>query len=392
MSDKKCIIETGYSFNSFQYQADLVALQTALTYYSNNLPSATNFPDDIPIFLDTNVLLRGYSISPERRALLYNFFLAKKDQIVITKQISEEFIRNRKKIIKLYENLPEVHITDAGDELCRLLFELKTDEDATENPNLLVDELLDLFSNFNQIDNLSTLEKDFLKKEFDLLSKDFSSGKVNPLNESFPGMGDIQEKPAFPYGDYFIYHEMLKYSYEKNQDVIFLTFDVAKEDWLKASKEPHDHYIHRTFALNEKMIFILPANNFFEELYETSFDSLTPLPKKVDQLNFESKFEKELAAAFMNLEQRIRKLAQKLSIDADKDISTKYILDELNYNDHILDNTFYELTGIWSIQEELLAGDLENIRRTYTPNELAETSRVVEENIRVMDKLILSVK
>jgi NADP-dependent 3-hydroxy acid dehydrogenase YdfG len=107
-------------------------------------------------------------------------------------------------------------------------------------------------------------------------------------------------------------------------------------------------------------------------------------------LNFilASKFEKELASAFQALEQRIRKLAKKLNLDVTDDDSTKYILDDLNYDEHIDDDTFYELIGIWPIRDELLDGDIETIRRTYTSNELTETFAVVEDHIRLMDKLI----
>jgi len=97
-------------------------------------------------------------------------------------------------------------------------------------------------------------------------------------------------------------HEMLKHSSESNQDVIFLTFDVAKGDWLKSNKEPYTHYIDKTFALNGKMIFILDANKFFTDLYSTSFDALVPLPKEVDHYVIESKLEKDLVAAFDQLE------------------------------------------------------------------------------------------
>jgi hypothetical protein len=392
--NKEFIIQKGFSFNSIEEKMKTSDNQRAITYYANKLPSAVNLPISIPIFLDTNVLLRGYSITPDRRADLYDFFFNRKNQIIITKQIEQEFIRNRKKVIDDYKNLPDVHLSDTSDVLSNLLFELKSEEESeiSEDANFETDELLNLYSTFEKINNLSNAEKDFLKLEFDFLTKEFNSIKnknaVEVSNMFFPGMGDILEKPKFPYGDYFIYHEMLKYASEKNQDIIFLTFDVAKNDWLKSNKHPHEHYIHRTFTLNGKMIFILDANNFFEKIYATSFDALVPLPKKVDQFILASKFEKELASAFQALEQRIRKLAKKLNLDVTDDDSTKYILDDLNYDEHIDDDTFYELIGIWPIRDELLDGDIETIRRTYTSNELTETFAVVEDHIRLMDKLI----
>lgn len=392
MPDRICEIKKGYSFNTVEDKAGLPDNQTAINYYFNNLQSAVNLNGSISVFIDTNVLLRGYSLSPERRALLNKFFLERKDQIVITKQVQQEFIRNRKKVMKTYANLPDAQLTDVSDVLATLLLELKTEN--LVNPKVVNDELLDLYSNFDQIDNLSASEKSFLKKEFTFLSSTFniqkSKEELKIPDKSFPGKGDILEKPSFPYGDYFIYHEMLKYSNIRNQDVVFLTFDVAKGDWLKPNKEPYEHYIYKTFVLNGKAIFIINANRFFENLYGTSFDPLFPVVEKVDHYIMESKFEKDLTAQFMHLEQCIRKLAFKLDIDATDDVPAKHILDELNYDDNISNDTYYELIGIWSIRDELIQGDLESIRRQYTPNELAEIMSVVKDNIRVMDKLFLS--
>lgn len=397
MPDRKCVIEKGYSFNTIEDKTGLPDNQTALTYYANNQQAAVNLNENIPIFLDTNVLLRGYTVSPERRALLNKFFLERKDQIVLTKQLQQEFIRNKKKVKKIYANLPAAQLTDANDTLANLLFELQTVPEETENlenTKVVEDELLDLFSNFEQIDNLAASEKKFLKKEFDFLSSSFnpqnSKEELKTPHKSFPGKGDILEKSKFPYGDYFIYHEMLKYSYESNQDVLFLTFDVGKGDWLKSNKEPYAHYIYKTFSLNEKMIFIINANKFFEDLYGTSFDSLVPIPKKVAHYIIKSKFEKALTTAFRHLERSIRKLAQQLDIDASNDVSAKYILDDLNYDDNISNETYYELIGIWSIRDGLIEGDMETIRREYAPNELAEILSVVNNNTRVMNKLFMS--
>ncbi len=396
MSDSKSIIEKGYSFHTIEGKPELPDHQTALTYYANNLQAAVNLNTTIPIFLDTNVLLRGYTVSPERRALLHKFFLERKDQIVLTKQVQQEFIRNKKEVMKRYANLPAAQLTDATDALANLLFELQIAPEATEdtgNPKVVEEELLDILSNFKQINNLSTSEKKFLKKEFDFLHStiDPHNSKAEP-HKSFPGKGDILEKPKFPYGDYFIYHEMLKYSHENKQDVLFLTFDVAKGDWLQSNKKPYEHYISKTFSLNEKMIFIINANKFFEDLYDTSFDSLVPAAKKVEHYIVKSKFEKELTTAFIHLERSIRKLAQKLAIDATDEDSAKYILEELNYDDSIANETYYELIGIWSIRDGLIEGDIETIRREYTPNELAEILSIVEDNTRVINKLFLSSK
>jgi len=62
MSDEITIIEKGYSFNSIDDKAEWSDHQTATTYYTNNLPDAANLIKNIPIFLDTNVLLSNKNL------------------------------------------------------------------------------------------------------------------------------------------------------------------------------------------------------------------------------------------------------------------------------------------------------------------------------------------
>ena len=164
MPDRKRKIENGYSFKSVGREIVLADKEKAMAYYLNNLKSAISLKEGTPVFLDTNVLLRGYMVSPERRALLYKFFQDRKKQIVITRQVHQEFINVKEEVIATYAHLPDTQVSDLSDALASLYLELGTapEKEETENPDITKteqDELLDLFSTFKQVDNLSVPEK-----------------------------------------------------------------------------------------------------------------------------------------------------------------------------------------------------------------------------------------
>ena len=62
--------------------------QKALSLYSSNLDSASNLENEIPIFLDTNVLLDYYKISFSERDDIIKFFDQNKNRIYIQKKIA----------------------------------------------------------------------------------------------------------------------------------------------------------------------------------------------------------------------------------------------------------------------------------------------------------------
>lgn len=79
--------------------------------YSSKFDEALKLEGDMPIFLDTSILLRYYQISFKEREKLKQFFTTHKDKdrIYITHQIEKEFLRNRIKVIKkFYGSLGEV--------------------------------------------------------------------------------------------------------------------------------------------------------------------------------------------------------------------------------------------------------------------------------------------
>ncbi|PVV55718.1 PIN-like domain-containing protein, partial [Chryseobacterium sp. HMWF035] len=105
---------------------------------------------------------------------------------------------------------------------------------------------------------------------------------LNKTRTIFPGLGDIKDKPDDPYGDFIIYHEMMKYMLSKNTEIIFLTFDNTKGDWMSKSKAPYIHYVENMYINTNEIIYILDAERILEQILNVEIDSLIPLQKSVN--------------------------------------------------------------------------------------------------------------
>jgi len=303
----------------------IAANQKALKFYSEKLDEASKLDGDIPIFLDTNVLLDYYKISFTEREQLIKFFEVNKDRIYLTKQVETEFLRHRIDHIKSYlksldefvasyrnikteiEKLKNGEIKgfdhylssniilrndykDLRNELEQLnetikehlkqLFqqtsfiqqinekELKLEEikkrlegqaDIERN-----DPLLDVISSFQTCDELTNEEKEYVQGLYDKLNDIYlplKGDNNHNWKHTFPGCG---EKKEDPYGDFLIYHEMLKFMKENTSDAIFLTNDTTKDDWLwrnKVELVPYTHYIVNTFIATGQTMFVFQAKD-----------------------------------------------------------------------------------------------------------------------------------
>ena len=88
--------------------------------------------------------------------------------------------------------------------------------------------MLNVISKFQITPELSEEEEVVLKNQFNDLTSIYSTVK-NDQNKNwkstFPGCGDKKENP---YGDFIIYHEMIKFLKSNQTDAVFLTNDVEK--------------------------------------------------------------------------------------------------------------------------------------------------------------------
>lgn len=309
-------INNELSFASKLETCSIKDYKESLKKYSENFDSASNLENNIPIFLDTNVLLQVYKVSLKSRELILSFFQDNKQRLYIANQVQQEFIKNRLNVFNDY-------FQSVSDELCRDyeknvinslqryydskkgIFEdfeeigeeiLSIIENIKNTYTLLREKVrnyknsfgdieyndvnLDLFSSFNILDAVDNSELDFLKKEFENLAKKIKDkSKVKEFikknsNEVFPGIGDIIEKPDNPFGDYFIYNEILKFMKNNDCDAVLLTFDTTKGDWMKEDKTPHIHYILNAYLNTGRFLYILDAKRTFSKVLNIQTDSI----------------------------------------------------------------------------------------------------------------------
>lgn len=316
--DTQNLFETGKHFS-------ISICQTALKKYTEKLECALNFDENIPIFLDTNVLLDYYKISFSERNELRKFFESNKDRIYLTKQIEKEFLTHRidhirsylkslDDFVNSYKNIKtEIERLKNGEikgfdhyinknvilkndyqdlrtelsnfnetikqKLQDLFSQTDFEEQIIEKEQKIEeirkrlegqadiernDPLLSIVSEFKIVDELSNTEIENIRNQFDNLKTKYDEVKSDQnLNWkfTFPGCGDKKDDP---YGDFIIYHEIIKFLKTQNGDAIFLTNDVEKNDWLlrkKTELTPYTHYIINSYALSESSLFILHAKD-----------------------------------------------------------------------------------------------------------------------------------
>lgn len=294
--------------------SSILKYSECLKKYSSNFTKEISLKTDSSIFLDTNVLLRYYSISFTAREKLYEFIKNNKERMILTNQVQYEFIKNREDVIQRFfeqvtnkipkdfnsdvvnkmKSFLETHkivlkdypfvetgIEKHKDELEKLLNKLNetSEQKRKDHIDLIVkDKFLDLLNSCTLLDKLENNEIEILKKNFDFLKKGISNENIDSIlnkpDSVFPGLGDIKNKPDDPYGDYIIFHEMMKYIFTNKTDAIFLTFDNTKGDWMSKSKSPYLHYIQNMYSNTNQIIYILDAERTLGELLNVNIQSL----------------------------------------------------------------------------------------------------------------------
>jgi PIN like domain len=326
-------MESDLSYQKYHGKGTLKSYNNILNLYKNNFNKAVKLEPIFPIFLDTNVLLRTYSISFKAREKSYGFFNKRKKDIYITDKVQTEFIKNREDVINRFsDNVTNKIPNDFRSEVImhigsylernKIIFRdyeifegklnkigaqcenLHTDlleqveKQEQENFNLIFeDKQLKILSETNCLNPLSDDEIKLCQAEYDSLAKGMDPEKITTIiskvGKVFPGAGDLKEKLDNPYGDYIIFYELMKYSKEKKQDIVFLTYDSTKGDWMRKDKKPHLHYLENFYLNTGQIIFILDAERVFEDLLDISFTSLIQIkdqekvstPLTVESLN-----------------------------------------------------------------------------------------------------------
>lgn len=308
------LIKKETTFCSKKNECSILEYKNCLDKYAGNFVKEIALETKSIIFLDTNILLRYYSISFTARQKLFDFVKQYSSRIVISSQVQSEFIKNREDVIQRFfeqvtnripkdfnsdiinksKNFLDQHkvvlkdypfvesaISQSQKDLESLMEKLNgtVEKKRQEHLNLIVkDDFLDLLAQCTLYPSLTIEEITLVKSEFDELKKqvniDGVDGMLNKLNAVFPGLGDIKEKPDDPYGDYIIYHEMIKFMIEKSTDVLFLTFDNTKGDWMNKKRSPHLNYVINSFLNTNHLLYIVDAERTLGELLDVNIDSL----------------------------------------------------------------------------------------------------------------------
>lgn len=377
------------SFGTKLKELDLTSYIESISKYRDNLAHSLELKESIPIFIDTNILLRYYSISFSARKSFFDFLKKYKTRIFLTTQVQKEFVKNREDIIarffnetlnKLEGNFKEEikNQVQSYIEKNKILLDdfpifegklLKINSDIEKTQEKLIDEiesikeklhdtkyedeLLTLIQEMNLINLLSEEDSKFLINEFDVLKKKIEVSKIksemSKPQVAFPGLSDIQKKPENPYGDYLLFHEMIKYMKANSKDAIFLTYDTTKGDWIKENKEPHSHYIQIVYLATGQSLFFVDAERFFDTHLKKHFNSLVPIR---DYYSHKSEYEKDFIHDFVVLERMIRTIAEFIIIDDYEYAPLKKIIDifiERQYVDKEFKKEFYELNHFRNI-------------------------------------------
>lgn len=278
---------------------------SALEYFTKNFDNATTLKGDIPIFLDTNILLSYYGMASSEKKKLIGFFHQNKSKLHLTNQVQSEYIANREKIIAKDLFGPLNNLTDDLSSTClKITNEFSMQLNKTKRilsndypnvwaklqsasealPALLAaegaldelkqllnkttkdykditfsDDLLRACGQLHILDPLSGDEISHLEKLFDQLNDQQKLASDTKRSfPPFPGQGDIRGKD-YPYGDFIIFHEILKFMKQHDKDAVFLTNEKSKGDWMGSDRNPYTYYIELAHALTGKMLFILHA-------------------------------------------------------------------------------------------------------------------------------------
>lgn len=159
---------------------------------------------------------------------------------------------DREKIIK--------SLRDFQEHICSNLSSNTTDVETM----YMDDELLHAIAQCTILPPLSKKENDFVKQKYEECLETFEKKRGNEVGRyryAFPGCGDKRKDESedrIKESDMVIYHEMLKYMKLHDKDVVFLTLDLKKGDWVPSygHNDVFLHYIENQFVQTGHVIYI----------------------------------------------------------------------------------------------------------------------------------------
>lgn len=290
------------------------------------------FDSDLFIALDTNFILDIYSMCHKEREQFIRFIEDNTARIIITHQVEYEYTKHRNEHINNYEKSIKSIKDNAKSSLNNTKDALKTaasrfkqlqrdarvrndmedvaplitpiisyieEHDVSEEFRQEIDELyqplkeklegvvellapkflserddsvLKALSKSVILPQLSNKEQDFLRDLYTKCLKDFEENRNSALVDSyrFPGVGDrgkIKQNKD-PFGDFVIYHELLSFINQYDADVVLLTSDVSKSDWVRADKSQYEQQLIDSYLHTGHMLYIYDINNVLPSILQ----------------------------------------------------------------------------------------------------------------------------
>lgn len=301
-------------------------------YENNKPTNLQIFDSELYIALDTNFILDLYALCHKEREQFLKFIETNAKRIVTTHQVEYEYTKHRndhlgnyEKAIKNIKDSAKTAVQDAKDALKKaalrfrqLSRDTKVRKDMSEVIPLITPiadfiDSVDLPADYStKLDNLyeplrdkltDTIEKlrpKYISETNDMVLKSMSKSLIlESLNDSellflqehyqsllnnfnankntgsienyrFPGVGDRgkQKQNKDPYGDFIIYHELLTFIQQKKKDLVLLTSDVSKSDWVKTDKSQYEQQIIDTYLHTGYMLYIYYIGDVLPSILE----------------------------------------------------------------------------------------------------------------------------
>jgi hypothetical protein len=399
-------ISKGFSYLSKSDLCTGTDTKTCISKYKKQLKTVQELDKQHKIFLDSNILLGYYQLPMSARKKLSVFLSKNKDRIYLCDQVMVEYSRHLKHVKQNYlekvvmpgpnegqRGVKEQILTFLEDNddvlnaypdlqkafeseiinstrILKLLLESAENKAAFSEKQLSKAEIEETVKLLQQLPRLELEEKKLLKEEFNeqrTLAENYQPGDKTTSIEAFmhkqpgkifPGIGDIKKKPANPYGDYYIYHEIIKWIANNPQEspCIFITNDIAKGDWLDSQKKAYIHYLENMYLNSSDIFFILHGEEIFGKVLGGSFEHLVT--------------SEEIAEDLIELMYQDKKIS---GDDCITPISLQQLLDELFPGREKLE----EEEGFWEeISEELV--------EDYDFNSITELRDALLENYHLL--------
>jgi hypothetical protein len=215
--------------------------------------------DQAVLTLDANVLLDLYRYHQDTREALIREIQKFEGRVWLSHQAADEFFRNRKKVIASTNR----SFQEAQDNIEKLSDEASKQVAYLKNNRIIPDEVADtvreeinaaLLGATNKIDEAKGQYPNFLREDTLLhqLSEIFDGAIGEPFDKNQyeealkegkrrveaelpPGFLDKDKAGDKPYGDYFMWRQILDYAANAKKPIIFVTSEGKADWWEKAS-------------------------------------------------------------------------------------------------------------------------------------------------------------